>query len=79
MVARSSIAQQGKVKKILVREVDCVFSSPKYIKICWNIQISLNFLEPNDKTIPKDLSFSSQTAVKEADTQGQKETECFLI
>lgn len=43
------------------------------------MKIFLNFLEANDKTIPKELSFSLHTAVKQADTQHQKETECFLI
>ena len=32
MADRSSIAQQGNVQKILVREVHRVFRCPKYIK-----------------------------------------------
>lgn len=34
--------------------------------------MSLDFLEPNDKTIPKELLCILNVAVKQADTQGNR-------
>ena len=58
MVATSSSARRGKVKKNLVREVHHVFRCPKYIKIvflCFKIILS------NQREVQSDNNGSSRT------------------